>query len=492
MRELFPSCDYDERVEQLIERDKKYKKTYRILKKAHTALERGTYKKALEHYRELVNLVPDNPSWLEQLGNLYSVETSYPQAMECFESALKLTRKDKRSALLEKMFYLAYVYNDFERADECAAEISVGASQEVEFEILRLRINRHLLAEKAYPLDHFENMMVECQKQATGSNNPVVHITHGFSYLYLGSHLLDSDLWSSKAREVFIEIIKRKGFRSYHPYAYEGLYLVYLMDNRGDELMDLLREWVRIDGREKIRNLYLDELIRRQEWREGQEAIKEFFQDNRESLLLRQYSQRFSHASWTENGLNPEERTRHLKALQQICAENPQDYLAYFDLGLGLFYFMDEEPDESSYYRITQAMKKAQKLRGEDPELEAMMLKVVDFAGRINRQEERLAYSKKRIFLEKALAKFPEDENLIFEFGKLCLKHEQDQDLGCKYLFKAVTMSPELVETNMYLGHYFFERQDLRRAYHYYLKVIERPVTMKVWGEILEQMQRIL
>lgn len=492
MREIFPQCDYDERVEELIERDRKYKKTYKILKRAHNALEKGIYKKALEHYRELVSLVPDNPSWMEQLGNLYSVETSYPQAMDCFDKVLKLIRKDKREAMLEKMFYLAYIYNDFERADDCASQIENTTRHEVEFELLRLRIHRHLLAEKAYPLETFEEMMVKQQNRAAGSSNPLVHITLGFSYLYLGSHLLDSDLWSSKAREVFINVLSRKDFRAFYPYAYEGLYLVYLMDNQGEELMDLLRDWVRIDGREKIRKLYLEELIRRKAWKEGLDAVKDFFQDQADSLVLREYSQRFARALWVENGKKSEEKTRHLKALQQVCAENPKDYLAYFDLGLALLYFSDEDADESTYHRVTQAMKKAQKLKGDDPVLETMMLKVVDFAGKLNRQEERLVYSKKRIFLEKAMTKFPEDENLIYEFGKLCLHHEQDRDLGCKYLFKAVTMSPDIVESNMYLGHYFFEKQDLRRAYHYYLKVIEQPVTVRVWGQILDRMQQIL
>ena len=492
MRRLFPECDYDERVEELIERDRKYKKTYKILKKAHNALEKGIYKKALEHYRELVSLVPDNPSWMEQLGNLYSVETSYPQAMECFEKVLTLARKDKVAAMLEKMFYLAYVYNDFERANDCASQIENSTQHEVEFELLKLRINRHLLAEKAYPLSTFEDMMVKRQNGAAGSSNPLVHISLGFCYLYLGSHLLDSDLWASKSRKVFLDFLERKDLRSYYPYAFEGLYMVYLMENQGEELIDLLRNWVKIDGRDKVRKLYLEELYRRQEWKEGLAAVRSFLKDHVDSLTLREYGQRFSSSNWKSNGAKPEEKTAHLKALQLLCSDNPQDYLAYFDLGMALLHFSEEQVDESTYHRITQAMKKSQKLRGDDPQLEVMMLKVFDYAGRLNRQEERLVYSKKRIFLEKVMARFPDNENLIYEFGKLCLNHDQDRDLGCKYLFKAVTMSPEIVESNLDLGNYFFEKQDLRRAYHYYLKVIEQPVTVEVWEKILERMQQIV
>ena len=397
-----------------------------------------------------------------------------------------------RSAMLEKMFYLAYVYNDFERADDCASQIENSTQHEVEFELLRLRIHRHLLAEKAYPLSTFEDMMVKRQNEAAGSSNPLVHISMGFCYLYLGSHLLDSDLWASKSRKVFIDILERKDFRSHYPYAYEGLYMVYLMENQGAELLDLLRNWVKIDGREKVRKLYLEELYRRQAFKEGLAALRIFLRDEPNSLSLRVYSQRFAASFWKKNGAKSEDKATHLKALQLICSDNSQDYLAYFDLGMALLYFSDEQVEEATYHRITQAMKKAQKLRGDDPDLELMMLKVFDFAGRLNRQEERLVYSKKRIFLEKVMAKFPDNESLIYEFGRLCLTHAQDRDLGCKYLFKAVTMSPEIVDSNMDLGHYFFDKKDLTRAYHYYLKVIEQPVTVEVWEEILERMQQIV
>jgi tetratricopeptide (TPR) repeat protein len=492
MKEAFPGSEYDERVEELIERDRRYKLTYRILKKANQSLEKGQYRKALSHYRELVRLVPDNPVWLEQLGNLCSVETYYAEAYECFEKATGLLKPERRPALYEKMFSLAYVYGDFERANECGEFISVGASREVDFEIQKLRNYRHLLAEKAYPLEHFEQLMMKFQRDGEKGGSPVAKLCNGFSYLYLGSHLLDSDLWGSQAKKIFNNFLGQKEFHAFFSYAYEGLYLVHLMDYDSDELLGLLKTWVRLDGRESVRSLYLEELYRRGDYSDGVQFIEDLLQSGDQPLNFRFMAQRFAFAFWKSRGGDAKERTQHLKTLQLACSNDPTDHLVYFDLGIGLYFFMGEEPDEQSYYRISQAMKKALKLSQDRVSIQIYMLKVMEYAGRLNRQEKKLTYGKKRIFLEKALAKRPDNEFLILEMGRLCLSYEQDLDLGARCLLKALAMAPELNESNLYLGNYYFEQHEFKKAYHYYLKVIERPTTMRVWSEVVERMQRMI
>jgi len=492
MKEVFPGCEYDERVEDLIERDRRYKLTYRILKKAGQSLGKGQYRKALSHYRELVRLVPDNPVWLEQLGNLCSVETYYAEAFENFEKAISHQKPERRSALYEKMFSLAYVYGDFERANDCAEFVSVGASKEVEFEIQKIRNYRHLLAEKAYALEHFEQLMMRFQREAEKGGNPVAKLCNGFSYLYLGSHLLDSDLWASQAKKIFNSFLGQKEFQTFFPYAYEGLYLAHLMDYDSDELVDLLGTWVRVDGRDSVRSLYLEELYRRGDFRQGLEFVEDLLQSEDHPLEFRFKRQHFAFAFWQARGGDLRERTQHLKALQLACSNDPTDPLVYFDLGIGLYFYMGEEPDEQSYYRISQAMKKALKLSHDQISIQIYMLKVMEYAGRLNRQEKKLTYGKKRIFLEKALAKKPDNEFLILEMGRLCLSYEQDLDLGSRCLLKALTMAPELNESNLHLGSYYFDQQDFKKAYHYYLKVIERPTTMRVWTEVVERMQRMI
>jgi tetratricopeptide (TPR) repeat protein len=154
LQDKFPDADYQQHVDELIERDKRYKATYTLMKKARTALSSRQYKRALKCYKDMVERVPDNVQWLEQLGNLFSFDVNYPEALVSFEKALHY-EKNNKEPLLQKILYLSMLYNDFDKSHDAASKLADYAGPD-DFELLqkRLIIARHLLAEKSKPVEY--------------------------------------------------------------------------------------------------------------------------------------------------------------------------------------------------------------------------------------------------------------------------------------------------------------------------------------------------
>jgi tetratricopeptide (TPR) repeat protein len=151
-----------------------------------------------------------------------------------------------------------------------------------------------------------------------------------------------------------------------------------------------------------------------------------------------------------------------------------------------------KHPEEEHSFKAFQAMKKALKLSGELEQIQLFMLQCFDYQAKLGASEKRLAYGKKKIFLEKAISVRPDNPNLLMELGALCVQFDEDREYGYRYLMRAITLDPDLFESNYHLGEYYFGKGDFRQAYHYYLKMVEQPVFPSLWIQILDRMQKMV
>ncbi|MBW7876858.1 MAG: tetratricopeptide repeat protein [Candidatus Cloacimonetes bacterium] len=489
MRKRFVKENFEIQVEKLIEQDRRYKETIGLLNRAEEALESNSYKKALQCYREIVERIPDNPDWLEQLGNLYSFEVSYPEAMDCFARAREFCKPADKGRLLEKAFYLAYLHNDFERAHELATPLILEKEDEAQIHLQLIKVERHLLTERVFPTKYFQDRMASYQDKS-GSGKGLAILLNGYSYLWLGSHLLDSTVWANSASQAFVRILEEPGFEKWYSLAFKGLYQAFLMDRNYERLLPVLEDWNRRSPDSVSRNLLILELKAQSRYREAVRYVSKFLEDFPEDLFLRFLLVELSYLEF--DGASRSRQTKTLVARFQEKCQRVQDWSSYFDYAMALLLSTEDKPQEDTYQKILQSMKKSLRLSESTPAFQIMMLKVMEYGSKLNEQEQKLAYSKKRIFLEKELNHWPDSALLLLEYGKHLLNDKSDENLGCRYLLKALTLDPSQDEANVLLADVYFRQGHKKKAYHYYLKLTESALERSTWEKLVENMQRML
>ncbi len=488
----FPSRDLQEYVKGLIDKDRSYRETYKCFKEASKSLAAGNFKVALELFRNLNERVPDNVDWLEQWGTLAGVEGFYVEALQALERARNLSEPEKSIELDGRRIHLAFTHNDFEKGNELGTKLLDDHSDDVRLQLQHVRTLRHLLTDKSFDVDFFEGILVHWQDKARDTSDPLVFLRSSYNYLYLGSHLLDSSMWTFRAREGFNLVLSDKEFLRYFPQAYQGLYMVYLMDYDYTELLGILRDWVRHDQSLRSRELYLRELMRCGYLDEGYQTSLDYIRDNPHALVLRDLSLQLEVARWKRAGGNHDEALQILKSYQYECQNHSDDALVTLDMALALYHFGIVMQSQEMYSKCSKAFQRALRQSENHPDFIIQALKVPLFAASMNSREVTHVYSKQRTLLEKGLSEHPNHDSLSYSLGKICIECEQDVHEGHKHLLKAITMNPELEEANLPLGQYWYQQGDMRKAYHYFLKCIEGPVSVENFHKVVELLQRIV
>ncbi|MEE2924097.1 MAG: tetratricopeptide repeat protein [bacterium] len=488
----FPSRDLQEYVKGLIDKDRSYRETYKCFKEASKSLAAGNFKAALELFRKLNEKVPDNVDWLEQWGTLAGVEGFYVEALQALERATNLCEPDKVVELEGRRIHLAFTHNDFEVGLDLGTKLLDANSDDVRLQLQQVRMLRHLLTDKSFDVDFFEDILIHWQDKARDTNDPLVLLRSSYNYLYLGSHLLDSSMWTYRAREGFNAILSDKEFLRYFPHAYQGLYMVYLMDYDYTELLGILRDWVRHDQSLRSRELYLRELIRCGYLDEGYQTSLDYIRDSPDALELRDLSLQLEVARWKRAGGNHDEALQILKSYQYECQNHSDDALVTLDMALALYHFGVAMQSQEMYSKCSKAFQRALRQSENHPNFIIQALKVPLFAASMNPREITHVYSKQRTLLEKGLSENSNHESLSYYLGKICVECEQDIHDGYKYLLKSITMNPQLEEANLSLGQYWYQQGDMRKAYHYFLKCIENPVSVENFHKVVELLQRIV
>ncbi|MCO4783437.1 MAG: tetratricopeptide repeat protein [Candidatus Cloacimonetes bacterium] len=493
LKDKFPGSEYDYKLQELIQKDKAYKETFSVLKKARAALESGHYKKALRYYEEIVEKVPDNRDWLEQLGSLYSYDTNYISAMESYDKALIYSRDDQKEELFGNQILLSTLYDDFSRTVELVDELSQVSTLQFYQKLQQIRAYRHLLAERSRDTEFFSSLLIQYQKQEKISLQLEDSLLCGYAYLYLGSHLLNVDDWVSGASKMFNKVISRTSEIALHPSAYEGLYLVAMLNSNQDKLISILREWIKVDAREKTKELYLQELSRLKLYKEALIFLQEEVKANPENLKWRVYKLNFAYTSWAHLDNKHIRINQSIKQLMSNCAQTGgKDSLAYFDLSMAYLIFTADRPSAEFLSRAQQALKKAIRLDSTLIEFHEYMLLCFDYEGKLEKIRPEWVNSKKKVYLEKHISLSPIADRLLMKLGILLLNQNEDHDNGRKYLMKSITLNPDLTEIDYYLGNYFFKESMMKPSYHHYLKFIEQAIPYVQWSQVKENMQRIL
>lgn len=488
----FSGRDLQEYVKSLIDKDRSYRETYKCFKEASKALTAGNYKVALELFRELNEKVPDNVDWLEQWATLAGVEGFYVEALQAFERATGFCDEDKVKELNVSKVQLAFTHNDFETGYDLSKSILQTDSDNVKLQLKQVRILRHLLTDKSFDVDFFEGVLLHWQDKSMSTGDPMVLLRNSYNYLYLGSHLLDSSMWTYRAREGFNAVLSNKEFLRHFHQAYQGLYMVHLMDYDYTELIGILRDWVRHDQSFNSKELYLQELLRCGYLDEGYQTSLDYIRDLPTELTIRDLSLKLEVARWKRAGANTDEALQILKSYQYECQNHSDDPYVTLDMALALYNFGVVIKSQEMFAKCSKAFQRALRQSENHPDFIIQALKVPLFAAVMNSRERAHVYSKQRTLLEQGLSEYPNNELLCLKLGQVCIECEQDTHEGQKYLLKAITMRPDLEEANLYLGKYWYAQNDLRKAYHYLLKFIENPVSVDRFHNVVELLQRIV
>lgn len=493
LKEKFPGSEYEYKLQELIQKDRSYKETFSVLKKARKALESGHYKKALRYYEEIVEKVPDNPDWLEQLGSLYSYDTNYISAMESYDKAIFHSKVDHKEELFENQILLSSLYDDFSRTVDLIDELGQVCNLKFYQKLQQIRAYRHLLAERSRDTEFFSSLLVQYKKQEKISLQVEDSLLCGYAYLYLGSHLLNVDDWALGAIKMFKKVISRGSEMSLHPLAYEGLYLVEMLNSNDDQLLTILREWVKVDSSDKTKELYLQELSRLKHFKEALMFLNSEIKDNPQSLKWRVYKLSFAYTSWAHLDNKNIRINQSIKQLMTNCAQSGgKDALAYFDLAIANLIFTSDRPNHETLSRAQQALKKAIRLDSTLLDLHEYMLLCFDYEGKLEKIRPEWISSKKKVYLEKHISMNPTADRLLMKLGVLYLNQNEDHENGRKFLMKSITLNPELSEIDYHLGNYFFEKSIMKSSYHHYLKFIEQAIPYSQWLQVKDNMQRIL
>ena len=486
----YPGRNYQDYVQNLIDKDKRYRSSYKLYKKAAVLLEKGDTRLALKDFRELVKQIPDNLDWNEKWASLAALENMYPEAREGFEKCIAQSSKDVQTRYQRQLLHLSYLFNDFEKSLELAEALFQKDVTDESVQLQTIRIERHLLAQRTLSLPYFEERLLEYEAQSKSSD--FGRLKAAFAYLFLGSHLLDSDQWAYRARELFHTLLKKKSVLNYHPLACEGLYLVNLMDFGHKDLIDILERWVKCDGRAFVRHLYLKELFRLEEHSLGVERAREFLEIDESDLKIRFLLQEHASGEWKARKADPLHRKQYLQYLQSKVQDSNKG-LALFDLGVALEQFASSQVSKDLYLKVSQTMQKARRESGElDGKLHQYLLNVIDLGSELSAREAKGAYSKKRAYLDREISNSGESEDLALCMANVCLRHNQDLELVQWHSLRAMVQNPSLEEGNMLLADYYFERKDLKRAYQYYLKALENPLGVSDFQRVLSRMEKIL
>lgn len=488
----FSSRDLQEYVKSLIDKDRSYRETYKCFKEATKALTAGNYKVALELFRELNEKVPDNVDWLEQWATLAGVEGFYVEALQAFERAASLCDVEKSRELDVSRVHLAFTHNDFETGHDLLQKLLKVNSDDVQLQLQQVRTLRHLLTDKSFDTDFFEGILLHWQDKSLNTNDPMVFLRSSLNYLFLGSHLLDSSMWTYRAREGFNAILSNKEFLRFFRQAYQGLYMIHLMDYDYTELVGILRDWVRHDQSLNCRELYLYELMRCGYLDEGYQTSLDYIRELPQELSLRDLSIQLEVAKWKRSGGNADEVLQILKTYQYECQNHSDDPYVTMDMALALYNFGIVLQSQEMYAKCSKAFQRALKQSENHPDFIVQAMKVPVFAAAMSSREKVHVYSKQRTLLEQGLSEHANHELLCLKLGQICIENEQDIHEGYRYLVKAITMQPELEEANLHLGHYWYLQNDLRKAYHYFLKCIESPVRVDKFHEVVDLLQRIV
>jgi hypothetical protein len=361
--------------------------------------------------------------------------------------------------------------------------------EDVQIRLQLIKVERHLLAERVFPTKYFHDRMAYYLERS-GSGKGLAILLNGYSFLWLGSHILDSTLWANSASQAFLRILEEPGFEKWYPLAFKGLYQAFLMDRNYDRLLPVLEDWNRRCPDSVSRNLLILELKAQARYRDAVRVVSKYLEDFPEDLNLRYQLVELSYLEF--DMANRARQSKTLIARFQERCQRLQDWSSYFDYAMALLISTADGPLEETYQKILQSMKKSQRLKEGSPEFQIMMLKVMDYGSKLNEQELKLAYSKRRIFLEKELNHWPDSALLLLEYGKHLLHDKTDENMACRYLLKSLTLDPTQDEANALLADVYFRQGHTTKAYHYYLKLTESALERGTWEKLVENMQRML
>ncbi|MCJ8345762.1 hypothetical protein MJH12_09490 [bacterium] len=258
-------------------------------------------------------------------------------------------------------------------------------------------------------------------------------------------------------------------------------------------LITILRAWIRVDARDKVKELYLNELSRLKIYKEALVFLQTEMSQDPLNLKWRVYKLNFMNLSWALLDKRHQRINQSLKQYMTQCGESGgKDALAYFDLAMAYLVFTSDRPSSEILSRAQQALKKAIRLDSTLLDLHEYMLYCFDYEGKLEKIRSEWVVSKKKVYLEKTISVNPTADRLLMKLGLLCLTQGNDHEAGRKFLMKAITVNPELFEINFHLGNFFFKESIFKSSYHHDLKFIENAIPLVEWLVVKDNMQRIL
>lgn len=197
-REIDPEGADSGEERELLAGHENHRKAYELQHEAAGAMARGDFRAALAHHREIVELVPDNPRWLGDLADLARLAGELDEALARFRDLATLAPDDHRAS--RSHADLAYRLGRYDEAGKAYERLVEHDPRDLGARLRVLRTLRHKLVDRLVPPDIFQALEeayrdhLEDRAEAPRTRLELAHLHMG-----MGSHLFAPKIWVSAA-----------------------------------------------------------------------------------------------------------------------------------------------------------------------------------------------------------------------------------------------------------------------------------------------------
>ncbi|MBI3894119.1 MAG: tetratricopeptide repeat protein [Candidatus Wallbacteria bacterium] len=490
-RELDPNCPDAKLDTELIAGHKTVRKAFELYSRGREAADRGDYQQALSIYRQVLQLVPDNVSWLRDMLDVFVSLGQFRDASRVLDSLQRLTPDDavlhRRAALFHyQMGAYEIAFRLFEQA------VGLDAS-DVTSRIYVIRSLGHRFLDQGVTPDRYPALLGAYEENLGRAKDPdLARLELGHFHLSVGRHVTKGSQW----RQLAHENLEQVGEHSSHQvtaWKLRGLHELALLEGGGRERLDIAQRLADSASGDPANVVsYLEALL------EQSSLLTDDFgraSGLTEAHVANGYVRALKMRLWRRTAADgPDCRTvlrKELRRLQRSVSEEPEGFLGFLDLGLALRYLSGAAEwfecarksdiafgkaaglDTSSAWPWWGLMKNASGPPGAEVKPDRVRLGALGF---------------------KALRRHSAEPLLHLEAGLAFIDSTdpQETETGLRELTCATVLSPELSAAHLALARHYRRLGQPQAAQHHYLRVLECLAGAKHASEAQAELSRLV
>jgi tetratricopeptide (TPR) repeat protein len=471
-REIDPACPEAKLDTELIRGHKAGRKAFDLYLQGREAADRGDFPQALGLYRQVIQLVPDNVSWLRDMLDVFISLGQFRDASRLFETLLGLDGQD--GALTTRAALFHYALGAYDTAFKLFEQAVGLDGANVAARVYVLRGLGHRFLERTVARDRYGALHAAYRENlGRALDQDLARLELGIFHVSVSRHVAPGNEWRKLARDFLGSVTERAG-PDIQYWKLRGLYELALLEgNEAERLVLARRLGEAAPGLVPALVASLESLVdgpspTDEDCERGLRLVEAHGANGYLRSLRMKLLRKVAQAGGDTRG----QLRRELRNFQRIVSEEPEGHPGFLDLGLALRYLTLPEEWHESVRRSDIALGKAATL---NPGSAWPWWALAKNAAGSPDGEHPGDRSRLKSITFKALRRFPSEPLIHYHAGEQSIESADvtEQETSLRELTCATVLSTEMAPAHLALARHYRRLGQSQAAHHHYVRVTE-------------------